>query len=122
MHIVWMLLAMAFERLHPRGMSNAMLNSCLSLIVPFALSSRLGVVYVPRRCVPPCAAFRTWLDSPVLGELLGGIGVSRGNIIRARLSELAQKLMWPTLAYMAGRGDAVFREEVVTLQVGKGTR
>lgn len=83
------------------------------------LSSRLGVVYVPRRCVPPCAAFRTWLDGPVLGELLDDIGVSRANNIRARLSELAQKLMWPTLAYMAGRGDAVFREEVVTLQVGK---
>lgn len=28
--------------------------------------------------------------------------------------------MWPTLEYMAGRGDAVFREEVVTLEVGKG--
>ncbi|CAM9286047.1 unnamed protein product [Ectocarpus sp. 6 AP-2014] len=82
-----------------------------------ATVSRLGVVYVPRRCVPPCAAFRTWLDGPVLGELLDGIGVSRANNIRARLSELAQKLMWPTLAYMAGRGDAVFREEVVTLQV-----
>ncbi|CAM9781524.1 unnamed protein product [Ectocarpus sp. 12 AP-2014] len=82
-----------------------------------ATVSRLGVVYVPRRCVPPCAAFRTWLDGPVLGELLDGIGVSRANNTRARLSELAQKLMWPTLAYMAGRGDAVFREDVVTLEV-----
>lgn len=38
-------------------------------------------------------------------------------MVTSRLSELAKMLMWPTLEYMAGRGDAVFREEVVTLQV-----
>lgn len=80
--------------------------------------SRLGVVYVPRSCVPPSSAFRTWLDGPELGTLLSGTGVSLTNKLKTRLSELAKKLMWPTLAYMAGRGDAVFREEVVTLQVG----
>lgn len=52
--------------------------------------------------------------------LLGGPGVPLANKVKSRLSELAKKLMWPTLEYMAGRGDAVFREEVVTLQVGEG--
>lgn len=82
-------------------------------------TSRLGVVYVPRRCVPASAAFRTWLGGPGLG-ILGGPGVPLANKVKSRLSELAEKLMWPTLEYMTGRGDAVFREEVVTLQVGEG--
>lgn len=60
-----------------------------------------------------------WLEGPVL-DLLGGPGIPLANKIKPRLSELAKKLMWPTLEYMAGRGDAVFREEVVTLQVGEG--
>eukprot|EP00903_Cladosiphon_okamuranus_P017642 g16249.t1 len=81
-----------------------------------ATVSRLGVVYVPRRCVPASSAFRTWLDGPGLG-VLGGAGIPSSSKTKSRLSELAKKLMWPTLEYMAGRGDAVFREEVVTLQV-----
>lgn len=92
-------------------------NSHRSIIL-FASSSRLGVVYVPKGCVPPSSAFRTWLDSPSLGALLDGIGMSLITNLKARLSELSKKLMWPTLEYMAGRGDAVFREEVATLQVG----
>lgn len=84
------------------------------------LSSRLGVVFVPRRCVPASSAFRTWLDGPSL-SLLGDADISHTKKIKARLTELAKKLMWPTLAYMAGRGDAVFREDVVTLQVGEAT-
>ncbi len=81
--------------------------------------SRLGVVYVPRRCVPASSAFRTWLDGPTLSHL-GDTDMSHAKRIKTRLSDLAKKLMWPTLAYMAGRGDAVFREEVVTLQVSEG--
>lgn len=80
-------------------------------------SSRLGVVYVPRTCVPPSSAFKTWLDGRVLGTLLDGIGASHTNKLKARLSELARLLMWPTLKYMASRGDTVFREEVMTFQV-----
>lgn len=46
------------------------------------------------------------------------MGVSLVTKLKARLLELWTKLMWPTLEYMAGRGDAVFQEEVGTLQVG----
>lgn len=81
-------------------------------------TSRLGVVHVPRRCVPASSVFRTWLDGPALG-VLGGPGISLANKVKSRLSELAKELMWPTLEYMAGRGDVVFREEVAMLQVGE---
>lgn len=77
------------------------------------------MVYVPRRCVPASSAFRTWLDGLAL-DLLGGSGIPLANKVKSRLSELSKKLVWPTLEYMAGRGDTVFREEVVTLQVGEG--
>lgn len=80
-------------------------------------SSRLGVVYVPPTCVPPSSAFKTWLDGRVLGALLDGISISHTNKLKARLGELAHLLMWPTLKYMASRGDTVFREEVMTFQV-----
>lgn len=80
-------------------------------------SSRLGVVYVPQTCVPPSSTFETWLDGRSLGALLDGIGVSHTNKLKARLAELAHLLMWPTLKYMASRGDTVFREEVMTFQV-----
>lgn len=53
----------------------------------------------------------------MLGALLGGTGTSVTKKLKARLVELADLLMWPTLTYMAGRGDAVFREEVATFQV-----
>lgn len=81
--------------------------------------SRLGVVYVPQTCVPPASAFEIWLDGRVLGALLDGIGMSHTNKLKARLGELARQLMWPTLKYMASRGDTVFREEVMTFQVRK---
>lgn len=79
--------------------------------------SRLGVVYVPQTCVPPSSAFETWLDGRVLGDLLDGIGKSHASKLKARLAELADMLMWPTLTYMASRGDTVFREEVMAFQV-----
>eukprot|EP00904_Undaria_pinnatifida_P005405 jgi/Undpi1/1995/HiC_scaffold_12.g05382.m1 len=82
-----------------------------------ATVSRLGVVYVPQTCVPPSSAFETWLDGRVLGDLLDGIGKSHASKLKARLAELADMLMWPTLTYMASRGDTVFREEVMAFQV-----
>lgn len=87
-----------------------------------SLCSRLGVVYVSQSCVPPTSVFSTWLEGSSLSTLLEGADTSVLKKTQARLSELADLLMWPTLTYMAGRGDAVIREEVATFQVGAGMR
>lgn len=67
--------------------------------------------------MPPSSVFRTWIDGPALGAVLDGITASLSSKVKTRLAELADLLMWPTLTYMTGRGDAVFREEVATFEV-----
>lgn len=62
--------------------------------------------------------FAAWLDSCAFRALLGDTDVSKARRIKARLVELADLLLWPMVEYMAGRGNAVFREDVATFQVG----
>lgn len=78
--------------------------------------SRLGVVYTPEKCVTCASPFTAWLDDSALCVILHGTDDSKALRIKARLRELADLLLWPIVAYMEGRGDAVFREDITTFQ------
>lgn len=78
--------------------------------------SRLGVVYTPEKCVTCASRFTAWLDDSALYVILDGTDASKALQIKARLRELANLLLWPIVAYMEGRGDAVFRENITTFQ------
>lgn len=77
------------------------------------------MVYVPSECVSCSSVFQTWLNGPVLKGLLNGAGEAMILRVQTRLKELADLLLWPTLAHSSRQGDVACGVEATTQVMNK---